>query len=181
MICCRCGLASTRTTVVFGVGNPERPLLALVGEGPGANEDKQGVPFIGKAGGLLDKMLAAMLLKRENLYICNAVQCRPPENRKPESDEIKACSEFLIGQLRVVRPHVVLALGGTAIAALCKQTRPMKELRGRWFEWEGIPVRATYHPAYLLREPSMKKAAWEDLQAVIARLQRDHMVAVSNP
>jgi DNA polymerase len=170
-ICQKCKLHESRTNVVFGVGCDIEPPLAFVGEGPGENEDLQGKPFVGRAGELLDRMIAAMGFKRESVYICNVVGCRPPGNRPPEPDEIAACKEFLVGQLRVVRPKVIVTLGATASQSLLKSTKKIGDLRGRWFVWEDIPVRATYHPAYLLRDARKKKDAWSDLQFVLQRLQ----------
>lgn len=135
-------------------------------------EDKEGRPFIGKSGQLLTKMIEAMGLARADIYICNVVACRPPGNRPPEEDEVKACNTFLFGQLRAVRPEVIVTLGATASRSLLKGTRPLSELRGQWLEWEGIPVRVTFHPAFLLRKPPAKVDAWKDLTAVIKRLGR---------
>lgn len=171
--CQKCRLHSTRTHTVFGEGNTTEPLIAFVGEGPGENEDLQGRPFVGKAGGLLDKMLKAMELAREQVYICNVVKCRPPGNRKPEEDEIKACGDFLSQQLRIVQPRVIVALGATAANTLLNSTKPLGNLRGQWHKWEGRPVRVTYHPAFLLRPQGSKHKpeAWTDLQAVMAKLK----------
>lgn len=156
--------------MVFGVGNAVRPKVLFVGEGPGADEDVQGEPFIGKAGKLLDGMLGAMGLSRDQVYICNVVGCRPPENRKPKDDEIEACREFLNGQIRAVRPAAIVVLGATAVQALLKTKKGIGSMREKWHDWEGIPLRATYHPAYLLRDRSKKREAWMDLQAVMAKV-----------
>lgn len=156
--------------MVFGEGNVDRPVIAFVGEGPGANEDQSGKPFVGRSGKLLDKMLLAMGLERDKIYICNVVGCRPPENRKPEQGEMDACREFLVGQLRAVRPLTIITMGATASQALLSSSKSVGNLRESWHEWESIPVRVTFHPAYLLRNPEAKGAAWSDLKAVMARL-----------
>lgn len=170
-ICVNCKLHESRTNVVFGTGNSESPDIAFLGEGPGENEDKQGVPFVGRAGELLNKMIGAMGYQREGIFICNVVGCRPPSNRKPELDEVNACREFFTEQLRIVKPLTIVCLGATAVQALLKSSKKISELRGRWFDWEGIPARATYHPAYLLRDASKKKDAWADLQVVVKRIE----------
>jgi len=165
-----CGLSESRENVVFGIGKTDRPRVAFVGEGPGANEDMKGVPFIGKAGLLLDQMIDAMSMGREEVYITNVVLCRPPDNRKPHPHEAQACREFLVGQLRAVQPECIVALGAAAAQALLGSKKKISALMGDWYEWEGTPVRATFHPAYLLRDPSQKRKAWDDLQAVMLRL-----------
>lgn len=170
LVCSSCGLYATRTQVVFGCGKEEAPTIAFVGEGPGANEDQQGVPFVGRAGKLLDDMLAAMGLKREDVYITNAVLCRPPKNRTPVSSEIDACKTLLYRQLRAVRPRMIVTLGRSAVEAVLGTKKQMNAMRGKWYDWEGIPVRCTFHPAYLLRDPAQKKVAWDDLQAIMTRL-----------
>ena len=170
-ICQKCKLHQTRTNVVFGVGCSENPPIAFVGEGPGENEDLQAEPFVGRAGELLNGMLKAIGFDRSQIYICNVVNCRPPSNRRPEPDEIVACKEFLIGQLRIVRPKLIVTLGATAAQALLKSTKSIGDMRGRWFTWEETPVRCTYHPAYLIREPRKKRDAWSDLQFAMQRLQ----------
>lgn len=166
LVCAKCRLHETRTNVVYGVGNTDHPPIAFVGEAPGQAEDQKGEPFVGRSGELLDKMIKALELSRDQVYICNVVGCRPPENRKPEPNEVAACKEHLVGQLRFVKPIVIVALGASAAQALLRSQKPIGDLRGRWFEWEGIPLRATYHPAYLLRDPRKKKDSWEDLQVV---------------
>lgn len=148
-----------------------RPRVAFVGEGPGANEDAEGEPFVGRSGQLLDKMIGAMRLKRKDVYICNVVCCRPPDNRRPQADEIFACRGYLFAQLRAVQPEVIVALGMTATEVLLNKAKKPKSVREKWHEWEGIPLRATFHPAYLLREPTQKKAAWDDLKAVMQKLK----------
>ncbi len=172
LMCQKCQLHKTRTNVVYGVGNTKSPPIAFVGEAPGENEDLKGEPFIGRAGQILNDMIRAIGYTREQVYICNSVNCRPPDNRKPLPEEAAACKEHLVAQLRVVQPKIIVTLGATAGTAVTgtKKTS-MKELRGRWYEWEGILVRSTYHPAYLLREPSKKKEVWEDLQLVLRRIQ----------
>jgi DNA polymerase len=166
--CTRCKLCKGRKQIVFGVGNP-RAELVFVGEGPGAEEDRQGVPFVGDAGQLLTKMIEAMKFKRDDVYICNVVKCRPPNNRNPEPDEIAACEPFLKAQLRVVKPKVIVALGKFAAQTLLRVDTPITRLRGQWREYEGVPLMPTFHPAYLLRQPGEKRLAWLDLQEVMKR------------
>lgn len=169
--CRACGLASTRTNTVFGVGRGNQPILAIVGEGPGEREDEQGVPFVGKSGVLLDQMIEAMELRRDDIYIVNVVACRPPGNRTPTDEEQKACAPFFLGQLRAVRPRIILTLGATASRALAKGAKPLSELRGQWLSWNDTPLRVSYHPAYLLRFPAAKEDAWKDLQAVMRKIK----------
>ena len=169
--CQRCKLAKGRTNLVFGVGNPEAHLV-FVGEGPGADEDAQGEPFVGKAGQLLNKMIEAMGYQREDVYICNVVKCRPPGNRNPEPDEIEACEPFLKKQLAALRPRVIVTLGKFAAQCLLRDDTPISRLRGNFRTYEGVQLMPTFHPAYLLRDPSKKKEAWEDLKAVMAALRR---------
>jgi uracil-DNA glycosylase len=169
--CARCKLGPGRTNLVFGVGNPKAELV-FVGEGPGADEDQQGEPFVGKAGQLLTKMIEAMGLRREDVYIANVVKCRPPGNRNPEPDEIEACEAFLRAQLAAIGPKVIVALGKFAAQTLLRDTTPITKLRGRWSRYEGVKVMPTFHPAYLLRSPDEKKRAWEDLQQVMKELGR---------
>ncbi len=164
--CVKCRLCKTRKSVVFSDGSLEADLV-FVGEGPGRDEDEQGVPFVGAAGKLLTKIIEAMKLKREEVYICNIVKCRPPQNRPPEPDEIAACSGYLETQLLTIRPKVICALGKTAASALLETQSPMGALRGRTFEWKGIPLIVTYHPAYLLRNPAAKKDVWEDMKRAL--------------
>ena len=168
--CTRCKLHKTRTNIVFGVGSPEARLM-FVGEGPGEDEDLQGYPFVGKAGQLLTKMIEAMGMQREDVYICNTVKCRPPNNRNPEPDELLACEPFLKGQLGAVKPEVIVTLGKFAAQALLREQTPISRLRGQWREYEGIPVMPTFHPAYLLRSPAEKGKVWEDLKQVMKRLR----------
>ncbi|QRK13971.1 uracil-DNA glycosylase [Archangium violaceum] len=164
--CRRCKLCSGRKNIVFGSGNP-RAELVFVGEGPGADEDVQGVPFVGAAGQLLTKMIEAMGYRRDDVYICNVVKCRPPNNRNPEPDEVTACEPFLRAQLRAVQPKAIVALGKFAAQTLLRDSTPITRMRGNWREYEGIKLMPTFHPAYLLRQPAEKKKAWEDLQQVM--------------
>ena len=167
--CTRCALHSGRHTIVFGQGDPNARLM-FVGEGPGADEDAQGLPFVGRAGQLLNNMIAAMGLKREEVYIANIVKCRPPNNRTPEPDEANTCSPFLFRQIDVIRPHVIVALGATAATYLLGQRQPLAALRGRIHAVRGTSLIVTYHPAYLLRDPRQKKEAWADLQIAMREL-----------
>lgn len=169
--CARCKLGPGRTTLVFGVGNPNADLV-FVGEGPGADEDTEGEPFVGRAGQLLTKMIEAMGYRRGDVYIANVVKCRPPNNRNPEPDEILACEQFLRAQLAAIRPKVIVALGKFAAQTLLRDTTPITRLRGRWFEYEGVRLMPTFHPAYLLRSPDEKKKAWEDLKLVMGELSK---------
>ncbi len=169
--CTRCRLSGGRTRLVFGVGNPGAELL-FVGEGPGADEDRQGEPFVGRAGQLLTKMIEAMGYRREDVYIANVVKCRPPENRNPEPDEMDACEPFLRAQIAAIHPRIIVALGRIAVQALLRDTSPISRLRGRWFAYEGVKLMPTFHPAYLLRSPDEKKKAWDDLQLVMKELGR---------
>jgi uracil-DNA glycosylase family 4 len=168
--CTRCPLAyAGRHTIVFGDGDPNARLM-FVGEGPGADEDASGVPFVGKAGQLLNNMIAAMGLKREEVYIANIVKCRPPANRQPEFVEAATCSQFLVKQIDIVRPEVIVALGATAATYLLGVKQSLASLRGQWHAVRGAKVAVTYHPAFLLRDPRQKGEAWKDLQRVMAEL-----------
>lgn len=167
--CTRCRLHKGRTNLVFGVGNPNAELM-FVGEGPGADEDAQGEPFVGRAGQLLNNMISAMGLKREDVYIANVVKCRPPGNRTPEKDECDICSPFLLRQVDVIKPKVIVALGAVAAKTLLALNDSMANLRGRWYDFRGARLAVTYHPAYLLRDPRQKKEAWKDLQMVMKYL-----------
>jgi len=167
--CTRCKLHSTRHKIVFGDGNPKAELV-FVGEGPGADEDAQGLPFVGRAGKLLTQMIEAMGLQRKDVYICNVVKCRPPENRQPEEDEVKSCSPFLMRQIDVIAPKVIVCLGATAAKTLLQTNRGISQFRGEWLEFRGRKLLATYHPAYLLRNPPAKSEVWKDLQKVMAVL-----------
>ncbi|MHB8769606.1 MAG: uracil-DNA glycosylase [Syntrophales bacterium] len=168
--CRRCPLHRTRQQLVFGEGDPEAE-LAFVGEAPGADEDAQGRPFVGAAGQLLTKIIEAMKLRREDVYICNILKCRPPGNRNPQPEEIATCEPFLIRQLQAIRPRVICALGTFAAHTLLKSEAPISVLRGRFHSYQGIPVMPTYHPAYLLRNPGGKKQVWEDVQMVMQALR----------
>ncbi len=164
--CTRCKLCQGRKNIVFGVGHPSARLV-FVGEGPGFDEDAQGEPFVGKAGQLLTKMIGAMGLAREDVYICNVLKCRPPNNRDPEPDEVQACEPFLIRQLEAIKPEVIVALGKHAAHTLLRDKAPITRLRGRWKTYQGFKLMPTFHPAYLLRNPAEKRAAWADLQEVM--------------
>src|SRR5712692_1340099 len=167
--CTRCKLHRGRTTLVFGDGNPKAELV-FVGEGHGRDEDEQGLPFVGRAGKLLTQMIEAMGLQRKDVYICNVVKCRPPENRLPEPDEIKTCSPFLLRQLDAIAPKVIVCLGACAAQTLLETNRGIPHFRGEWLDFRGRKLMATYHPAYLLRNPSAKGEVWKDLQKVMAVL-----------
>lgn len=167
--CTRCKLHRGRTTIVFGDGNPKAQLM-FVGEGPGRDEDIQGLPFVGRAGKLLNQMIEAMGLQRKDVYICNVVKCRPPENRTPEKDEVATCSPYLLRQIDVIDPKVVVCLGSIAAQTLLQTNRGITHYRGEWLEFRGRKLLATYHPAYLLRNPSAKGEVWKDLQKVMAEL-----------
>ncbi len=167
--CTRCRLHKGRTNLVFGVGNVNADLM-FIGEGPGADEDAQGEPFVGRAGRLLNNMISAMGLKREDVYIANVVKCRPPGNRTPEKDECDICSPFLLRQIDVIKPKVIVALGAVAAKNLLAMNDSMANLRGRWYDFRDSKLLVTYHPAYLLRDPRQKKEAWKDLQMVMKYL-----------
>jgi uracil-DNA glycosylase len=167
--CTRCKLSKGRTNIVFGVGDAHAKLM-FVGEAPGEDEDLQGIPFIGRAGQLLTKMIEAMGLSREQVYICNTVKCRPPNNRNPEPDELETCEPFLKGQLAAVKPTVIVTLGKFAAQALLREDTPISRLRGQWKEYEGIALMPTFHPAYLLRSPGEKGKVWDDLKQVMKKL-----------
>jgi uracil-DNA glycosylase family 4 len=167
--CTRCKLHSTRNKIVFGDGNPKAQLV-FVGEGPGRDEDAQGLPFVGRAGKLLTQMIEAMGMQRKDVYICNVVKCRPPENRLPEPDEIKTCSPYLLRQLDAIAPKVIVCLGACAAQTLLETNRGISHFRGEWLEFRGTRLLATYHPAYLLRNPAAKADVWKDLQKVMAVL-----------
>lgn len=164
--CSRCKLSGGRKNLVFGVGDPHAQLM-FVGEGPGADEDAQGEPFVGRAGQLLTRMIEAMGYARAEVYIANVVKCRPPGNRDPEPDEIAACEPFLKAQISAIRPKVIVALGRFAVQTLLRDGTPISKQRGRWREYEGVRLMPTFHPAYLLRNPAEKAKAWEDLRLVM--------------
>jgi uracil-DNA glycosylase len=167
--CTRCKLHTTRHKIVFGDGNPKAELV-FVGEGPGHDEDMQGLPFVGRAGKLLTQMIEAMGLQRKDVYICNVVKCRPPENRAPEREEVEQCSPFLLRQIDTIAPKVIVCLGSTAAQTVLATNRGISQFRGQWLEFRGRKLMATYHPAYLLRNPSAKSEVWKDLQKVMAVL-----------
>ena len=167
--CTRCRLHQARTQIVYGVGNPKAELV-FVGEGPDHDEDVQGEPFVGRAGKLLTQMIEAMSLRREDVYICNVVKCRPPENRLPEKDEIATCSPFLFRQLAAIQPKVICCLGACAAQTLLETNQGISRFRGEWFDFRGSKLIATYHPAYLLRNPNAKSEVWKDLQKVMSLL-----------
>ena len=170
--CTQCRLHEERTQTVFSRGDPSSDLV-FVGEGPGFHEDQQGLPFVGPAGELLDKMIGAMGYERDEVYICNVVKCRPPKNRKPDPDEMDACSGYLRTQLDAVRPQVIVALGATAVQGLIGTSAGITRLRGQWKLYRGrVPIMPTFHPAYLLRSPSKKRDVWNDLKAVLHKLGR---------
>jgi len=161
--CRRCKLWENRKNIVFGIGN-EKADLVFVGEGPGAEEDEAGEPFVGRAGQLLTRIIESIDLKRDQVYICNIIKCRPPQNRNPQSDEIEACEPFLAAQLQAISPKLICALGTFAAQTLLKSSSPISALRGRFHAHRGIPLLATFHPAYLLRNPPEKKKVWEDMK-----------------
>jgi DNA polymerase len=168
--CTRCRLHKQgRKQIVFGVGNPNAELM-FIGEAPGADEDEQGEPFVGRAGQLLNTMIKAMGIQREDVYIANIIKCRPPGNRTPERDECDTCSPFLMRQISVIKPKVIVALGAVAAKTLLAINAPMSELRGHWYDFRGTKLAVTYHPAFLLRDPRQKKEAWKDLQMVMKEL-----------
>jgi uracil-DNA glycosylase len=169
--CQRCKLAPKRTHIVFGSGNPNAELV-FVGEAPGFDEDQQGLPFVGRAGQLLTKIIESIDLKREDVYICNVLKCRPPDNRNPEPDEVGACNPFLRRQLAVIRPKVVCCLGTFAAQTVMQTVSSISKLRGRFYDIDGIRVIATFHPAYLLRSPDKKREVWEDMKQIRAELFR---------
>jgi len=172
--CQRCKLCLGRTHIVFGIGNP-RAKLMFVGEGPGRDEDLKGEPFVGRAGQLLtDIITKGMGLKREDVYICNVVKCRPPENRNPEPDEVAACEPFLKKQIDIVRPQIIVGLGKFAVQTLLDSKVPIGKLRGTWASYHGIKLMPTFHPAYLLRNPADKKLVWEDIKKVIQEMRGEN-------
>jgi uracil-DNA glycosylase family 4 len=170
--CRRCKLCHGRTNIVFGVGNPQAELV-FVGEAPGRDEDLKAEPFVGRAGQLLTEIITkGMKMRREDVYIANVVKCRPPENRNPEPDEIAACEPFLIKQLDVIQPRIIVALGTFAAQTLLKTKTPISRLRGIWHSYQGIKLMPTLHPAYLLRNPNDKRLVWQDIQAVLREMGR---------
>ncbi len=168
--CTRCPLHKQgRKQIVFGVGNPRAELM-FIGEAPGADEDQQGEPFVGRAGQLLNNMIKAMGIRREDVYIANIIKCRPPGNRTPERDECETCSPFLMRQIAAIKPKAIVALGAVAAKTLLAINAPMSEFRGRWYDFRGTKLAVTYHPAFLLRDPRQKKETWKDLQMVMKEL-----------
>ena len=171
--CTRCKLAGMgRTHVVFGVGNPDAELM-FVGEAPGRDEDAQGIPFVGRAGQLLTKIIESIGVSRESVYIANVIKCRPPGNRNPEPDEVSTCEPFLFAQIDVIRPKVIVALGAFAARTLLETDAPISRVRGREFQYRGATLIPTFHPAYLLRNPQSKRDVWEDMKQVRALLSPD--------
>lgn len=170
--CTRCKLAGGRTKLVYGTGSPTAELM-FIGEAPGYDEDRQGEPFVGKAGQLLTRMIEAMGYKRGDVYIANVLKCRPPQNRNPEPDEIATCKPFLKRQIEIIAPRAIVCLGNFAAQTLLNTERKISTLRGQFRDYEGIPLMATYHPAFLLRSPDMKKPVWEDLKKVINLLKNN--------
>lgn len=167
--CKRCGLCTGRHNIVFGAGNPNARLL-FVGEGPGHDEDMQGIPFVGPAGQLLTKIIEAMKLTRQDVYICNVVKCRPPGNRNPAEDEIRACIPFLERQIAAINPEFIIGLGGIAVQSLLNTTKGITKIRGQWTTYQGVKFMPTFHPSYLLRNPEKKREVWQDVQQVMALL-----------
>ncbi|QOX80313.1 uracil-DNA glycosylase [Trichlorobacter lovleyi] len=171
--CQRCDLAQSRTNLVFGAGH-ERARLVFVGEAPGADEDRQGQPFVGEAGQVLTRLIEAMGLKRPQVYICNVLKCRPPANRNPHKDEINTCSPFLVQQLQIIKPEVIVALGTFATQTLLESKEPISRMRGQFHNWHGIPVMPTFHPSFLLRNKENKQHYWDvwsDMEQVLRRLK----------
>ena len=172
-VCVKCGeLSRCRHSVVFGVGNPRAEIM-FVGEAPGHDEDMQGEPFVGRAGELLTKIIAAMGCQREDVYIANVLKCRPPQNRTPLPDEITNCLPYLLSQIELIKPKLIVALGATAVRALLDVQLGITKMRGHWYTFRDIPIMPTFHPAYLLRNPPAKKEVWEDMKAVLAKLGRE--------
>ena len=169
--CQKCPLGRTRTKFVYGVGNPNADVV-FIGEAPGADEDRLGEPFVGRAGKLLDKILAAIMFERNQVYIANILKCRPPNNRDPQPGEMEACFPYLKEQIRLIKPKLICALGRISGQALLNTTTPLGKLRGRWHEYEGVPLMVTYHPAALLRFPQYKRPTWEDMQMLRAEYER---------
>ncbi len=168
--CTACRLHEKRNSVVFGVGDPDADLM-FIGEGPGAEEDRQGIPFVGRAGELLTKIIGAIELERSAVYIANIVKCRPPGNRDPQPDEVVACRGYLESQIDLVRPKIIVALGRVAAQTLLGETTPLGRMRGHWYQVRGVETRVTYHPAALLRNVGFKRPTWEDMQVVRDRLR----------
>jgi uracil-DNA glycosylase len=172
--CRRCKLAPSRKNIVFGSGNPKAELM-FIGEAPGADEDEQGLPFVGRAGQLLTKIIEAINMRREDVFICNILKCRPPGNRNPETDEIACCEPFLFRQIAVMKPKVICALGTFGAQTLLRTKEPISKLRGRLLDYKGLKLMATFHPAYLLRNPAEKRKVWEDVQII-----RDYLLQIKH-
>jgi DNA polymerase len=172
-ICVKCGeLSRCRHSVVFGVGSPRAEIM-FVGEAPGHDEDMQGIPFVGRAGELLTKIIAAMGYTREDVYIANVLKCRPPQNRTPFPEEVANCLPYLLSQIELIRPKIIVALGATAVRALLDVQLGITKMRGHWYTFRDIPIMPTFHPAYLLRNPPAKKEVWDDMKAVLEKLGRE--------
>lgn len=169
--CVRCDLSKGRNTIVFGVGNPSADIV-FVGEGPGRDEDLQGEPFVGEAGRLLDRIILSMGFRREEVYICNVVKCRPPSNRDPQPLEIEACEPFLLRQIEAIQPRLIVALGKFAAQTLLRSDNAISRLRGKWHTYHDIPLMPTFHPAYLLRNPASKRDVWEDMKQALQKLRQ---------
>ncbi len=180
--CTRCGLHAGRTNTVPGQGNPQ-PEILFIGEAPGKDEDEQGLAFVGRAGQLLTKMIEAMGFAREDVFIANINKCRPPDNRKPTREEMDTCLPFLKRQIAILKPKVIIAMGATAVEGLVPlpEGETISKVRGQWLKFEGIPLMPTYHPAYLLRNPAMKRPVWEDLKTVLGFLGRSVPTVKSKP
>ncbi len=174
--CTQCGLGKTRIKFVFGVGNPKADVV-VVGEAPGADEDEQGEPFVGRAGQLLTKILEAVRFKREEVYICNMLKCRPPNNRDPQTEEVDCCEPYLWKQLELIQPKLILCVGRIAGQSLLKTNASLTSLRGKFHDYRGIPLMVTYHPAALLRNPNWKRPCWEDIQLFRKRYDEIKMIA----
>ena len=172
-VCVKCGeLSRCRHSVVFGVGSPRAEIM-FVGEAPGHDEDMQGEPFVGRAGELLTKIIVAMGFKRDDVYIANVLKCRPPQNRTPLPDEITNCLPYLLSQIELIQPRIIVALGATAVRSLLDVQLGITKMRGHWYSFRDIPIMPTFHPAYLLRNPPAKKEVWEDMKAVLQKLGRE--------
>ena len=169
LACTQCRLSKTRTQVVYGVGNPDADLM-FIGEAPGRDEDLKGEPFVGRAGQLLTDIIKAMKLTRDDVYIANVIKCRPPENRNPEPDELDACRPFIKRQIELIQPKVIVTLGRFALQSLTEKAYAISSARGAWLEYNGVKVMPTYHPAYLLRNPSAKREVWEEMKKVMTEL-----------
>ena len=170
--CHNCRLGDERKNSVFGIGNPKAKIM-FIGEGPGANEDLEGIPFVGEAGQLLDKILEAVSIKRDAVYITNIIKCRPPENRIPKEDEIEACREYVEAEIALVKPEIVVALGGTASQFFLGKEGKITKVRGHWFKEQGMDLICTFHPAALLRDSSKKRPVWEDFKKIQERIEEN--------